>query len=501
MTKKSSEGAKSKAGWDPKAEVNGVLESLYIRKVPSYGNSFFYSLGFLLLTTFIVLVITGIVMVLFGPIWWDTNTLGIFIRSIHMWAAQAFAIFLILHLFTVFSTSAFRSNKKKLVWVLGALMFSIVIFQEVFGLGVRGDFLTQWNTLSAADFWNGLGLGYWINPLNWGAVFGWHAVIVPLLLVFIMSLHYSLVRKHGISKPYRNDIPYRMVETDHRKMYMRGIATVAIILVFAFFFRAPFVTTVTIHGTAQAYPDLIAATLVQEFNYSSGTATYFDTIDPYNFSTRQVYVTIPYSKYLAVNSGPNAESMFYGENNSMQKENIGAAYLYFSGNGTLNTTLNPSNPLVSMISALTTMAQSGLYGGVLTSEESSSLNETYRLRFLADTGIMRSTALQLGLRLSQYGMLKDNSGWWPPGEWWNLPYNILDNTLLKNDPNADLDGGVIAALFFLLLIAFPFIPFVNEIPDRLGLYKLFWNRFTIPDYDKLSRSARWRKKKEIRSKE
>lgn len=462
------------------SDFREFIKSMYIVRVPSYGNSFFYSLGFLLLTVFVLLAITGIIMVFFGPFWWDLNTIGVFIRSIHFWAAEAFLLLLSLHLLTVFSTSAFRT--KKLIWIIGAFMFLLVMLQFAFGIGIRGDFISQWNDLSAADLWNGAGLGYWVNPINFGALYGWHIAIVPITLLVLMGTHYLMVKKKEISKPYRNDIPYTMVEVDHRKMYIRGIVVILVIFLFAFLFRASYVAPITIASVAKSNYSTMAETLLSEFNASSGTAKYLDTIDPYAISTRQVFVTIPYSEYLKANPNVvNEEAVFYSESNSIREKNIGLTFRYFEDGGALNVSQNNEDPLIPLMSSLVYMARSGLYDSALNGEMGSYLDTTYQLRFLSDTGVMDQYATEYGLQYSQWGVIKGTDGWWPPGLWLAAPYNYLEMTLINSDPNQDRDGFLISLSTFIVLILFPFIPFINTLPDRLKLYKLFWNRFTIPE--------------------
>ncbi len=465
------------------SDLKEFIQSMYIMKVPSYGNSFFYSLGFLLLTVFLLLALTGIIMVFFGPFWWDLNPVGVFIRSIHFWAAEAFLLLLSLHLLTVFSTSAFRT--KKLIWIIGSFMLLLVMLQFAFGIGIRGDFVSQWNDLSAADLWNGAGLGYLVNPINFGALYGWHIAIVPITLLILMGTHYLMVKKKGISVPYRKDIPYTMVEADHKKMYMRGIAVVLVIFLFAFLFRASYVSPITIESVAKSNYSVMATTLLSEFNASSGTATYLDTIDPYAISTRQVFVSVPYSEYIRANpSAVNEEEMFYTQPNSMQEREILSAAAYFKNGGALNISQNNANPVIPLISSLVFMARSGLYDSALNGEAGSYLDTTYQLRFLSDTGVMDRYATEYGLQYSQWGVIKGTDGWWPPGLWLAAPYNYLEMTIINNDPNQDRDGFLISLSTFIVLILFPFIPFVNQLPDKLKLYKLFWNRFTIPEMRK-----------------
>ena len=49
------------------------------------------------------------------------------------------------------------------------------------------------------------------------------------------------------------------------------------------------------------------------------------------------------------------------------------------------------------------------------------------------------------------------------------------------------ENGVIAVIFFAILLFLPYIPGLREIPDKLKLYKVFWNRFTVPEMRKKKR--------------
>ncbi|MEM0143067.1 MAG: cytochrome b N-terminal domain-containing protein [Candidatus Parvarchaeum sp.] len=465
-----------------RSEIKSFIEFFYIRDVPSYGNNFFFTIGVYLLEIFAVLAITGMIMVLFGPYWWDLTAAGAFVRSIHLWAAEAFVTLIFVHLFVQLSTSSFK--KKRLVWMLGSVMLFLVVLEFAFGIGLRGDFVSQWNDKAGADLWNGLGLGYWINPLNQGALLGWHIAIIPLLLVVLMFTHYMLVKNKGLSKPYRNDIPYSMVPANHKLMYKRMVYILAIILLFAVFLRAPYVAPLTIQSVAQSQPTSMATTLINEFNFSSGTATYLDTIDPYTFSTRNAYVLVPYASYINLTHSKNEATVLLSESPTEQKATISSAFSYFEGNGTVQKGVNSSNPLVSIVSELTEMAQSGVYQPVLQSETASGLNQTYVIRFLADTKALYSTATEYGLRTSQWGMIRAGGEWWQIGSYWVAPYNYLEIITSGIPWWSDLENGTVGAIVFVLLVFFPYIPGLRDIPDKLKLYKIFWNRFTIPEMKK-----------------
>ena len=461
------------------SDIKGLMQSAYIMTVPSYGNGFFFTIGIYLLELFVILGISGMIMLVFGPYWWDTTAAGTFIRSIHAWAAEAFVTLMLLHMFVNFATSAYR--KKKTVWMIGVVLLLLVFLEYAFGIGLRGGLVSQWNDKAGADLWNGLGLGYWVNPLNQSALLGWHVAIVPILLIALIGSHYMMVKRKGLSVPYRNDIPYSMVPADHKRMYKRMVYIFAVVLLFAIFLRAPYVSPLTTQGIAQQTPGVFAATMVKEFNYSSGTATYFDTIDPYNFSTRQVYVVVPYMRYVNSSGSVDALSAFYAENLSAQSITIAQALAYFEANGSISEGLNSTNPIVSVASRLTLMAQQDIYGPILSSEESNGLDQTYEIRLYADTRVLYSSAAEYGLRTRQWGMIKSGGKWWQIGSYWVAPYNLLE---IWFPNNTDFENGVMALAVFLVVFLFPYIPKLNELPDKLKLYKIFWNRFTIPEMKK-----------------
>ncbi len=458
-----------------------VHDQVYISKVPSYGNSFFFTIGVYLLELFVILAITGIIMVIFGPYWWNLNPVGTFIRSIHLWAAEAFITLMFVHLFVNFSTSAFK--KKRLIWMVGSAMLLLVLLQFAFGVGFGGGLVSQWNAKAGADLWNGMGLGFWINPLNQGAVFGWHVAIIPMILVLLMALHFFMVKRQGISKPYRKDIPYKMVAADHSSMYRRMLYIFIIVLAFSILFSSPYIPPLTISQAATTKPQATATTFLNEFNFSSDTATYLDTINPYTFSTRNVYVLTPYYTYLNLTDSTNEAALFFAENASARDNTLVQAYSYFGNNGSISGGLNSTNPMISMASQLTAMAQKGVYQPILQSEESSGLDNTYVIRFLFDTGVLNSTSYDYGLDPSEWGMLEVGAPPWAL-QYWLAPYDYMEIATSNIPWWNDIENGTVTFLMFLTLMFLPFIPGLRKLPDKLKLHKLFWNRFTNPEQRK-----------------
>ncbi len=418
-----------------------LWEKVGFHRLPSYGNTIFFSLGFLALTSLTLIIATGITMAFMGQTWWLTSSLGVYTRSVHLWSVQAFIAVLILHLIVAFTTGAFRPPRR-MVWVFGALIFCLALIQTEFGYGLRGDFSSQYRAISGADFWNGQHLGYWLNPLNYAQTFALHTAIIPLTILFIFLCHYLLERSYGISLPYRKDIPVKMVAADHTKLFVRGFMLAGLILVLAFFFHSPYVAPVRIADVANQNPELVATTLQQEFDRTSDTATYFDSIDPYTFDTRQVFVVIPYEQ---------------------------------SGLGTLASTTDSA----VMVDTLLPMAKSGLYESLL-NQENPTMNSTYALRFLTDTGVLEDKATAVGINTAAWGMTKDEAAsafTLPPGSWWLAPLGAV-NTLfnLLGNPHGDQIAGEILGLMMLIFVLFPYIPYVNRLPEALDLGPLLWGK-------------------------
>ncbi|MEM3827328.1 MAG: cytochrome b N-terminal domain-containing protein [Candidatus Micrarchaeaceae archaeon] len=462
--------------------LHSLLDFFYIKKVPSYGNNFFFTIGIYLLELFAILAITGMVMLLFGPYWWNLTVIGTFFRSVHLWAAEAFVTLMLVHLFVQFATSSYR--KKKLVWMIGSVMLLLVFLEYAFGIGVQGGFVAQWNAKAGADLWNGLGLGYWINPLNMTAVLGWHVAIIPIILALLIFVHYMLVKQKGLSTPYRSDIPYSTVDADHKRMYRRMVYILIIVLLFAVLLRSPYIAPLTIQQVATKSPDSVALTFMQEFNHTSATATYLDTIDPYTFNTSASYVSVPYLSYVNITHSKSYESMLMAESSAARNASLSQASEYFSRNGSISAGMNSSNPAIVLFSQLTYMAQTGLYQSVLQNEVQNPLNETYVIRFLTDSGALYSYASEYGLRTHQWGMIKAGSLWWQIGSYWTAPYNWLEIITSGITWWNDLENGLVAIAAFIVLMFLPFIPGLNKLPDKLRLYKLFWNRFTVPEMKK-----------------
>lgn len=169
-------------------------------ELPEYANGFMYTLGSLTASSFVVLVLSGVIMAANGPQWWTISAVGFFLRGVHFWAVQAFFFFMVLHLLRVFFSGAWRGGREK-TWLLGTLSLLVAIPTAFTGYLMRGDFYSQWNAVQAKDGLNALGLA-WFNTLDAGQMYGLHVVVLPLVLGGLIALHIVMIRIKGVVPPY-----------------------------------------------------------------------------------------------------------------------------------------------------------------------------------------------------------------------------------------------------------------------------------------------------------
>ncbi|BBL45873.1 cytochrome b6 [Nanobdella aerobiophila] len=476
-------------------DLKEIFESFYIENLPEYGNSFFFQTGIFMVVALIILIITGVIMVIFGPFWWNFTWWGVLISQIHFWAAEIFMTLMIIHGITMYFTGAHLRRKD--MWVLGVVIFFVASIQYAFGLGLNYNIVAQYNDKSGAGLWNSFYL-YFINPENYGALYGWHIAVVPIILTLLIGIHILLETKRGISNIDKKYVKYNIVKADHKKLFIRagliGGLIIALGVILGPLWYYPQIEQLNIQYAAKNYPNLLAVTLIQEYNYTSGTATYSKfsplgyynpynlSTNPYEINTRYVYVEYPYNILVNSLNETNYLSIFQSENYTLQEEQINSAYTYFEDNGNIYSALNSNNYFEKVIASLVLMGRTGLYDDILLSESpyNSPLDYTYTDRLLADMSLIHNIeGSEYKLHEYYFGMIKFNVEEYQIGSYWLF---YLDAIEIIGDHIPwwhTLYTGIAGLGFFILLALLPWIPFLNTLPYRLKLYKIFFNKYTI----------------------
>jgi quinol-cytochrome oxidoreductase complex cytochrome b subunit len=168
---------------------------------PSYVASWVYVFGILSFSAFVVILVTGVVLILRGPSWWHESSTGLFFNSIHLWSVELFFFFMVLHLWGKFFMAAWR-GKRALTWMTGVVTFAVSIGAAFTGYLSQQNFDSQWISTQAKDGLNAAGVGAFFNVLNFGQMLLWHVLLLPIAVGVLIGIHLLLVRRRGVVRPF-----------------------------------------------------------------------------------------------------------------------------------------------------------------------------------------------------------------------------------------------------------------------------------------------------------
>ena len=514
------------------------LEDLLPDELPAYVRSPAYFFGVCALSSLVLLILSGIVLAAFGPRWWHIDGVGHFVNSLHFWCSELFFFTLALHLWTEFFKGSWRHGRRW-TWVVGGIAFVVCIGTAFTGYLSQTNFSSQWIAVEGKDALNAIGLGAFFNVLNFGQMYGFHIILLPLALVLLVGFHLLQVRIRGVVRPYaatpqeEREVeqlwrhkkskkgtpeglePPPLASDQHR--YYRGlrmmpydlireglIALVGILIVgvgLAAWLSSPDEPPLTLQTYSQQSPVPFITTLMSELSGSGEIAQYGP---PYNNGTGAVQsigpvslqtaagVTIPVdvAKFyvleplsISAMSDPtlsNALQIFTTANDKQQSD-WEAAYTTalpkatVSG-GHLVLADGDYGPLPVMMDRLLTMGTSGALDGLLLRNGGFYQNDfTKPLLFLSEDAL-QARAQQLNLLGSQWGMMNETGNY--PGQAWLWLYTFWYQVPpYSSAPNADLLVWITMAILTALLVFLPFLPFINRIPYYLGVHRLIWREY------------------------
>ena len=187
--------------------VEGKLppEKLLPDTQPTYVSSWIYVFGVATLASLIMVIATGVLLAIRGPLWWHESSIGHFVNSLHLWSVELFFFAMIVHLWGKFFMGAWRGGRT-LTWMTGVVTFIASIVTGLTGYVSQTNFDSQWISTQAKDGINATGGGAFFNVLNFGQMLMWHIVILPIAAVVLTGLHVLLVRIKGVVPPYEDEV-------------------------------------------------------------------------------------------------------------------------------------------------------------------------------------------------------------------------------------------------------------------------------------------------------
>jgi len=175
-------------------------------------------LGALTFGTFLILVITGILLMLYyhpsvPQAYADMKDLqyvvscGVFLRNLHRWSAHAMVFLVFAHMFKVFYRGAYRTPRE-FNWIIGVVLLLVTLLLSYTGYLLPWDQLAYWavtvgsNIASAVPVMGAkmrflmLG-GTVVNANALLRFYVLHCVILPATAAIFIAVHFWRIRKDG----------------------------------------------------------------------------------------------------------------------------------------------------------------------------------------------------------------------------------------------------------------------------------------------------------------
>ncbi len=515
------------------------LEDILPDHLPAFVRSPAYFFGVISLSCLVILMLSGIVLAAFGPQWWHDTTIGHFVNSLHFWCAEAFFFSMTLHLWVAFFKGAWRHGRGW-TWVTGAVIFLAAIGTAFTGYLSMTNFSTQWIAVQGKDALNSIGIGAFFNLLNFGQMYGFHIVILPLLVVGLVGMHLLLVRIRGIVRPYAPTFEeerarealwrggrrkktqitpaatprprpsdqvryYRGLQMMPYDLLREGLVALMVVFVlvvaFAGFLSSPDEPPLTLQQYAQQDPIGFVTTAMEEL---SGTSVLAQYGPPYNQGTSSVQYIGPISlqQLAGVTIPINVANVYVldplaivAQNNPQvavalqtftragvkQQAAWEATYTKALGkatgsNGQVVVAQGDDGPLPTMMDHLLTLGTSGSLDGLLLSSRGFYQNDFTKPLLFLAEDALPTKAAQFNLLGSQWGVMNETGNY--PGQAWLWLYTFWYQVPpYSTSSNADALVLVTMGILTAILVLFPFLPYLNRLPYYLGVHRLIWREY------------------------
>ncbi|HET7017184.1 MAG TPA: cytochrome b N-terminal domain-containing protein [Streptosporangiaceae bacterium] len=488
---------------------------------PAYVASWIYTFGVASLVALGIVIASGLALALGGSDWWHTNPIGHFFNSVHLWSVELFMALLVIHLWGKFWMAAWR-GRRAMTWITGVIAFLASILTAFTGYLSQQNFDSQWISVSGKDAFNSVGVGAFFNPMNFGQMFMWHIVLMPLVLVVIIGAHILLVRMRGVSHP----LPQTRVKgREARKaaaaqdarpwrgpnrrydIIKETVAATALVgtltLILAGLLSSPNIPAVTVQAWAQHDQLGFVNTAAMQLDGTSETATYgppynhgtaeVQQLGPINWQTlsgitqridaAQTFVIAPLTSLAKTTPALATALATYKNASPAQQVQWAAAYDKATAGTTTKTPFNQGNlnlpaagPVPVMMSYELAMARSGaLDTDLLAQRGFYGTDFTKPLLFLEDGAYFGNLATQQNLQGDQWGVMNE-TGQYPGQPWlwlYQLWYHIPPGST-RWSAVVDVWAVVATGICTMALLFVPFIPGLRDIPRLIPVHRLIW---------------------------
>jgi quinol-cytochrome oxidoreductase complex cytochrome b subunit len=488
---------------------------------PAYVSSWIYVFGVATLVALGIAIASGFALAIGGSDWWHTNPAGHFFNSLHLWSVEFFMAFMVIHLWGKFWMAAWR-GRRALTWITGMVAFLASIVTAFTGYLSQQNFDSQWIATNGKDAFNAVGVGSIWNAMNFGQMFMWHIVLLPLALVAIVGAHVLLVRVRGVAHPLPQDrkalrtrsarkaaaqadvAPWHGPTRRYDILKEGTIATVivgALVLVVAGVLSSPDVPPLTVQTWGKVAPVDFVYTAATELNGTALAASYgppynngssaVQQVGPVNWqklagitqpiNAAQDYVITPLTSLARTTPALATALSTYNAASPAQQNKWATAYANATAPGAKQVPFNggalnlPSaGPVPVMMRYELGMARSGaLDSDLLAQRQFYGTDFTKPLLFIADGSFYANQAAAMHLTGDQWGVMNETGNY--PGQPWLWLYQMWYHiSPFQHSSSVDVWAVFMTGIATFLLLLVPFIPGLRDIPRVIPVYRLVW---------------------------
>lgn len=203
---------------DTSKGIRHALREAFFKPIESYLR-WPHILGIIVLLLFLIEIFTGILLAFYYQpttasafesvrfIIRDVS-LGWLIHNVHRWTAYLLIIILTLRLFRIFYHKVYKSPRE-LLWVINVLLIFFCILAAFTGNLLPWDQYSYWSIVRGIEAFTKMPFIKFAIDFFFGSLlitesalirfYFFHITIVPFIIFFLLFLHFSAIRKIGLS--------------------------------------------------------------------------------------------------------------------------------------------------------------------------------------------------------------------------------------------------------------------------------------------------------------
>ena len=203
---------------EERLEIQSIADDIISKLVPPHVN-IFYCFGGLILTCLIIQSGTGIGLILYYRATvveaYKSTQFTLTIRSIHRWSSGNMVLVCILHMNRTHLTGGLK-KPRELIWITGIILAMITISFGVTGYSLSWDQIGYWACAIVTTIPEALNVLYpsigkilimtlrgddRTSQSTLTRLYSIHTFVLPILITISCIIHFSMLRKQGISGP------------------------------------------------------------------------------------------------------------------------------------------------------------------------------------------------------------------------------------------------------------------------------------------------------------